>query len=224
LEEGMSMTYANLFPRIGLTTESPERGSDEYKAQEHFTNLIGVLSSRKSADQDEVYEGSNETQAAEKYGINLFKDEILILTNGFTTWKEEKTRTTSITYGGTRLSSGKGALKTVFGHMNVFPNKETYFSTFDSGTTFITNKRIIFVGNKNRNKTIRMDKIVNVEFFKDGIYVGKENGVSPLITVFELPTDSKEPWSYTQQLTSRIPEVVSYINRVLHNDVVVKAA
>ena len=224
LEEGMSMTYANLFPRIGLTTESPERGSDEYKAQEHFTNLIGVLSSRKSADQDEVYEGSNETQAAEKYGINLFKDEILILTNGFTTWKEEKTRTTSITYGGTRLSSGKGALKTVFGHMNVFPNTETYFSTFDSGTTFITNKRIIFVGNKNRNKTIRMDKIVNVEFFKDGIYVGKENGVSPLITVFELPTDSKEPWSYTQQLTSRIPEVVSYINRVLHNDVVVKAA
>jgi hypothetical protein len=224
LEEGTLLTFNNLFPIIGITIENPEYGSDDYKAKEHFSNLIGVLSLRKNADQAEVYEGSNETEAAEKHGINLFKDEILILSNCFTTWKEEKTKTTSITYGGTRLNSGKGGLKTVFGHMNIFPNKETYFSTFDSGTTFITNKRIIFVGNKNRNKTIRMDKIVNVEFFKDGIYIGKENGVSPLITVFELSPNPKEPWSYTQQLTSQIPEMVSYINRILHNDVIVKAA
>jgi hypothetical protein len=155
LSEGTAINLINLFPVIGLNIDNPEHGSDEYKAQEHFTNLISILSSRKSADQDEVYEGSGEKEAAEKYGINLHKDEVLILSNGFTTWKEEKTKTTSITYGGVRLSSGKGALKSVFGHMNVIPHKQSYFDTYDTGTTFITNKRIIFVGNKNKNKTIK---------------------------------------------------------------------
>jgi len=219
----MSMNFQNLFPLIGLENEKPEYGSDEYKAQQHFQNLIEVLTFRKNADEDEVYEGSNEKQSAEKYGINLFKDEILVLTNGFTTWKEEKTKTTSMSYGGIRMSSGKGGLKAVFGNVQVIPHKQTYFSKFDSGTLFITTKRIIFVGQNKRNKSIRLDRVMNVEIFKDGLYIGKDNGVSPMITFFELPTDKNEPWSYTQQLTSRVPEMASHINRLLHNDVTVKA-
>lgn len=221
--DDMKMTFQNLFPIIGLNTEKPEYGSDEYKAQQHFQNLVEVLTFRKNADQDDVYEGSNEKEAAEKYGINLFKDEILVLTNGFSTWKEEKTKTTSISYGGIRLSSGKGALKTVFGNVSMVRHQQTYFSKFDTGTLFVTTKRIIFVGQNKRNKSIRLDRVMNLEIFEDGFFIGKDNGVSPMITFFELPNNESEPWSYTKQLTSRVPEMVSHINRLLHNDVTVKA-
>jgi hypothetical protein len=224
LPQGIGITYENLLPNLGIHSDKNPNGSNEYKAQSHFENLIDVLTFRKSADEDEVFIGSGETEVAEKYGINLFKDEVLVLSNGFTSWKEEKTQTTGVTYGGFRMSVGNGSLKNVLGHVKMIRHKETFFDTYDSGTTFITNKRIIFVGNNKRNKSIRLDKIVNVEFFKDGIYIGKENGVSPMITVPVLSSDNQSPWTYKHQLTSRIPEMAVTINRLLHNDVEVKVS
>jgi hypothetical protein len=213
------ITMNLLYTSIGIEKFQPEIGSDEYKAQQHFMNLIVSLSTRKGADEDDTYKGMGEQQAAEEHNINLFQDEVLIKTMYHTTWKEEKTRTTSVSYGGVRMSVGKGALKSVYGHMNITRHQETYFDTFDTGTIHITNKRVIFVGDNNRNKTIRMDRILNVDMFKDGIYLGKENGISPMITFSEYKDNDKEPWSYTQDLISRVPEIATNINRVLHNDV-----
>jgi hypothetical protein len=218
------MNYQNLLPLIGVVDTNSPKGSNSNKAEKHFHNLIEVLVSRKSADQDEVFSGSGEAVVAEEHGINLFNDEILVMSNGFTVWKEEKTVTTGVTYGGVRMSVGKGSLKSIFGHVKLHRHQETFFEVYDFGTTFITNKRIIFVGNNKRNKTIRLDRIVNVEFFKDGIYIGKENGVSPLITVPDLSKSSHEPWTYKYQLTSRIPEMAVTINRLLHNDVKVQVS
>ena len=49
----------------------------------------------------------------------------------------------------------------------------------DSGTLLLTNKRIIFVGDK-RSKTIKLEKIIQVEPYKDAVRVAFEGRKKPL--------------------------------------------
>jgi hypothetical protein len=50
----------------------------------------------------------------------------------------------------------------------------------DTGTLYLTNKRIIFDGTK-RNSNIRIDKILNFTPYTDGVEIGKETGKSPTL-------------------------------------------
>lgn len=50
----------------------------------------------------------------------------------------------------------------------------------DSGTVYLTNKRIIFTGNK-KNSNIRLDKILNITPYSDGVEIDKETGKSPTL-------------------------------------------
>ncbi|ARS35790.1 hypothetical protein [Pontibacter actiniarum] len=50
----------------------------------------------------------------------------------------------------------------------------------DSGTVYLTNKRIIFTGAK-KNSNIRLDKILHITPYSDGVEIGKETGKSPLL-------------------------------------------
>lgn len=52
----------------------------------------------------------------------------------------------------------------------------------DSGTLYLTNKRIIFTGNK-KNSNIRIDKILNFTPYTDGVEIGKETGKSPTLKI-----------------------------------------
>lgn len=54
----------------------------------------------------------------------------------------------------------------------------------DSGTVYLTNKRIIFTGAK-KNSNIRLDKVLSVRAYADGVEIGKETGKSPLLQLPE---------------------------------------
>jgi uncharacterized tellurite resistance protein B-like protein len=54
----------------------------------------------------------------------------------------------------------------------------------DTGTLYLTNKRIIFAGTK-KNSTIRIDKILNFTPYTDGVEIGKETGKSPTLQMHE---------------------------------------
>lgn len=50
----------------------------------------------------------------------------------------------------------------------------------DTGTLYLTNKRIIFTGTK-KNSNIRIDKILNFTPYTDGVEISKETGKSPVL-------------------------------------------
>ena len=50
----------------------------------------------------------------------------------------------------------------------------------DSGNIYLTNKRIIFTGNR-KNSNIRIDKILNINPVSDGLEIDKETGKSPFL-------------------------------------------
>lgn len=50
----------------------------------------------------------------------------------------------------------------------------------DTGTLYLTNKRIIFTGGK-KNSNIRIDKILDFSPYTDGVEIGKETGKSPTL-------------------------------------------
>lgn len=54
----------------------------------------------------------------------------------------------------------------------------------DRGTVYLTNKRIIFTGTK-KNSNIKIDKILNIQPYTDGVEIGKETGKSPTLQVPE---------------------------------------
>ncbi len=50
----------------------------------------------------------------------------------------------------------------------------------DTGTLYLTNKRIIFTGTK-KNSNIRIDKILDFKPYSDGVEIGKDTGKSPTL-------------------------------------------
>jgi len=50
---------------------------------------------------------------------------------------------------------------------------------FEYGKVFLTNKRIIFAGNK-KNSNIQLNKILSINPFSDGVEIEKESGESPI--------------------------------------------
>lgn len=55
---------------------------------------------------------------------------------------------------------------------------ETFNETTDSGSLYITNKRVIFVGGK-KNVTYPINKIINISKYSDAIHFQKENEKKP---------------------------------------------
>jgi hypothetical protein len=186
------ITLNNIYNQI-LITESP-------KTEEYIRNLVITLSGRKYAE-DKQYICQTEDEVND---INLEKGELLVK-NWFVEWKEEKTITTGVTYGGVRMS-GKGPFKSVFGSMNIVKHTKTDFMTVDFGMVYLTSKRIIFTGKNNKNRTIRLNKVLDVEFFQDGLFIRKENGTSPMIT------------NGTPE-RNEAPEIARYISRIVFDDV-----
>jgi len=152
---------------------------------------------------------------SEVTSINLKNNELLVGEWDVVEWKEEKTKTTGISYGGTRLSIGKGGLRQTFGNISLIKHTQTDFESVDTGTLYLTSERIIFVG-RTITKTIQNEKILNIEMFEDGILIRKENGKSPLICDGKLYSLPEDTWSSQPR---NIPTISNYIGRVIYNDV-----
>ena len=67
--------------------------------------------------------------------------------------------------------------------MNVSPNYKEEYVLIDTGTLYITNKRIIFTGSRN-NKTISLSSILSLTPYTDGVEIEKF-GKSPILTGME---------------------------------------
>ena len=63
-------------------------------------------------------------------------------------------------------------------------NSSGEVTLIDNGALYLTNKRILFMGNK-KNSIIRLDKILNLTPYIDAIGIGKETGKSPILEIPE---------------------------------------
>ena len=104
--------------------------------------------------------------------------------------KKYKTKMTKFDYHGPvfRIRICKG-FSYKFGSLNTDVKTETYVDNEDTGNFYITNKRVIFVGNKN-NFSYYFSQILKSELINVGLVFQKENTVSAKIvelTNYELP-------------------------------------
>jgi len=111
--------------------------------------------------------------------INLQKNECCYFTSN-ADWLENRTVTNRINYAGPtiRIKIMKGVYYRA-GSMGVQKITSEQLQIIDSGLVFLTNKRIIFVGNK-KNSNIQLSKILSVNPYSDGVGIEKESGKSPI--------------------------------------------
>ncbi|MEZ4521290.1 MAG: hypothetical protein R3A46_06565 [Thermomicrobiales bacterium] len=117
--------------------------------------------------------------------INLQRAEICYFTAP-TEWWERRTQTRTIRYGGpsARIRIAKGVYWRT-GAMNVERVTEEVLKPIDSGQLYITNKRVIFLG-QNRNMNVRLNRVLDFTLYTDGIELVKDAGRNP---VFQFEAD-----------------------------------
>lgn len=113
-------------------------------------------------------------------GINLFKNESCYFTAA-ATWLEYRTVSQRYNYSGptARIKIAKGIYWRM-GSMNVKPTPKEELRPIDTGYLYLTSKRIIFMGQR-RNKTIRLNRILDFTIFSNGVDIQKDAGASPFI-------------------------------------------
>lgn len=107
--------------------------------------------------------------------INLYKDEVCYYSTVID-YFEYKSITRRIGYSGPtfRLKILKGFYYRA-GRLNVQRETKDVLTKIDTGDVYITNKRVLFIG-KNRTYNIRLNKILDIELFSDGVKIIKDAG------------------------------------------------
>ena len=113
--------------------------------------------------------------------IALQKSEVLHLKIPKVKWYELRSVKQRVTYSGysTKYKIAKG----FYLHSGSYSPKSYSVDTMqliDTGTIYLTNKRIIFTGVK-KNSNILISKILNYKPYTDGVEIGKESGKSPTL-------------------------------------------
>jgi len=96
-------------------------------------------------------------------------------------WYEYRRVTRRIRYGGPTLRIK--ILKGVYwraGDLGVQAVSEDVLAHIDSGSLFLTNKRLIFLGNR-KNTTIRLSRILDFNAYQNGVEIIKDSGKSPFL-------------------------------------------
>lgn len=96
-------------------------------------------------------------------------------------WAELRTKTVKVVYAGSTASIRimKG-VKWRVGSVTPHRITEDQITVLDSGVFYITNKRCIFTGAK-KNTSLRLNTLLGIEVFKDGIQLEKASGRSPYV-------------------------------------------
>jgi hypothetical protein len=99
------------------------------------------------------------------------------------TWLENRSVTRSVRYGGPAVSVriAKGLYYRAGGYTFDRTTSEE-LKLIDSGTLYVTSKRLIFVG-ASRNTNIRLEKILSLNPSQDGIEVVKDAGRNPFFSL-----------------------------------------
>ncbi len=112
--------------------------------------------------------------------IKIQKSENLYFTT-YIDWLEQRKITKRYNYAGptARIKIAKGIYYRA-GSIGIQPVSEDVWRTIDSGQIYLTNKRLIFMGSKG-NKTIKLNRILSIEPFQNGIDIQKDTGRSPFL-------------------------------------------
>ncbi len=112
--------------------------------------------------------------------INLQKNEVLHFSTNVK-WLENRKITKRINYGGptARIKIAKGVYYRM-GSISAKTISEDVLQEIDRGTIYLTNKRLIFMGNRG-NKTIRINKVLGLKPYKNGVDIQKDTGKSPFL-------------------------------------------
>jgi len=96
-------------------------------------------------------------------------------------WNEFRKVRVSYGYSGPtmRIKIAKG-LYWRAGNIAVRPVSKEELTLIESGTLYLTNKRLVFVGSR-KSSSIRLDKVLDFEPYKDGIFIQKDSGKSPFL-------------------------------------------
>lgn len=114
-------------------------------------------------------------------GLNLQKNEVCHFLHA-TDWFELRTETRRVNYGGptARIRIVKGIYWSA-GSLGVKRVSRDVMRQIDTGVVYLTNKRILFVGQK-RNMNIRLNRVLDFTPYTDGVEITKDAGRSPVFT------------------------------------------
>lgn len=112
--------------------------------------------------------------------INIQKSESLYFM-AQVSWKEQRRVTKRVNYSGptARIKIAKGVYYRM-GSISAKTISEDVWQVIDSGTIYLTNKRLIFMGSRG-NKTIQITKILDICPYKNGVDIQKDAGKSPFL-------------------------------------------
>lgn len=115
-------------------------------------------------------------------GINLRKGEEAYLSLPVA-WYEYRSRTRRINYGGptARIRIARGIYWSA-GSLGVERVSEDYLKLMDTGLLYITNKRLLFMGQKG-NKQLPYYRILSYEPFSNGLTLQKDSGPTPFLEI-----------------------------------------
>ena len=118
----------------------------------------------------------------QEVNINLPKSEKCYFTTE-SDWLENRTVTQRVNYGGPalRIKIMKGVYYRA-GSVAVQRITSDILQEIDHGTLYITNKRIIFTGNR-KNSNIQLSRVLSVTPYSDGVGIEKDSGKSPVLRV-----------------------------------------
>ncbi|MHB8088216.1 MAG: hypothetical protein ACYDH2_08180, partial [Anaerolineaceae bacterium] len=130
--------------------------------------------------------------------IILQKSEFCVFTKTVD-YLEKRKVTTGYNYGGPtfRVKIAKGVYYRA-GNVRGSRQTEDVLTKIDSGSFFITNKRILFYGSLG-NKTIRYNQIIDFEVYSDGLRISKATGRD---AVFSFDEDTQLAGAYLARCIS----------------------
>ena len=167
---------------------SDERLSDEeFKRMNEISLSLGIEPklNQRTKENLERYRlywtiENGELPIYENPPINIQKSENLYF-KANVNWQEQRRVTKRINYGGptVRIKIAKGVYYRM-GSISAKSVSEDVWQVIDSGNIYLTNKRLIFMGSRG-NKTIRLNKILDITPFKNGVDIQKDTGKSPFL-------------------------------------------
>lgn len=128
----------------------------------------------------ELWKIDNEDLPVKKVDISLQDNEVCHYVTDVK-WMENKTITTSIKYSGV-TASFKIAKGVRYRVGNIKPQRVTVdkLVEIDKGILYVTNKRIIFMGDR-KNNNIKYQSILSIVPYSDGVEIEKDSGKSPVL-------------------------------------------
>lgn len=174
--------------RIEQTTKQEEISPEEENELKLLSENLGVdmpsddYASRKLARCRLYWQIRYGDLSTVDVDINLKSKEVAYFT-GEVDWYEPRRVINRVQFGGPslRMKIADGFYWN-YRDYQINPISQDVISKIDSGRIYLTNKRLIFVGNM-KNTAISLNDILDIKVYSDGVGIEKAKGRTPIITL-----------------------------------------